>query len=725
MANDLDFSHNVAAPQPGQPLPSYQRKEQVAVTPNPDLQSSISNYGASTNWMSQIGSAVAARASTAIATKMGTELGKTPQGDLGIPLTNFDETMQKSYQTQAHATLGMQASALINKSNLEMAQATRITPGLIQKTNHSISIGLQNIFKNAPNEIRPELEYQYQNVQQDQIQRLTTRMVSEQKEDHYNNIVNSSAINAQNINSLASRGNIKAAESLVESTRKTNEAGVATRTISPQAARSNVETAQISLETGKAISGYESAKANKKGEEYLTQRAEKEKEADPNYIAANANLMSYVGHQNQMRSQEEQLKFSSFTETIAKNPNDPSVSGQIQALSDLSPELGEKAKIQYIQYKKAFDKENADHTELLGNWGNSEAQARAGEKQQTKTFYALVDNVAAKQSISRDEAEVQVAASAGAPVSTFIKTLNNKATSGNPVNIDSAVKQRQSLLDMEAGHALIGISSKADAIMTQFTHQRGSMPDSDLARKITDNLTNITPDVMKTIDNEWALKLTAKGAGGLGASSSLADFAINAVRLKDNFGGGYFKTIYGNDIYDVFHSNFIAARGDYDTALENTKNYVNQTYGETYINGSTQITDRPIERTLGYKDPDVVPFIQQDFANQLAPKLKALKESTGEDWSINPITSPKTNPAIPFARKTFAPITLTRTDKSGKQYTYPVSLIGRPGNEWDIVLNTPNGNHNIFLVAPHAGVQTYKPNAALIHLNYIRHINGR
>ncbi len=203
MANDLDFSHNVAQVPAGQPLPTLQRKEQVAVTPFADLQSTISAYGASTNWMSQIGSQVAAKASTAIATKMGTELGKNPKGDIGIPLTDFDETMQKSYQAQSEATLGLQANKLINKSNLEMAQAPRITSGLIQKTNHSISLGLQNIFKNAPSEVQTDLQNKFEALQQSQITDLTSRMIREQKEDMRNNIAYSADVNSQNANSLA------------------------------------------------------------------------------------------------------------------------------------------------------------------------------------------------------------------------------------------------------------------------------------------------------------------------------------------------------------------------------------------------------------------------------------------------------------------------------------------------------------------------------------------
>ena len=53
--------------------------------------------------------------------------------------------MSESYQTQAHATLGLQANKLILDTNLEMAKAPRLTPGLIDHANKQISIGLQSI----------------------------------------------------------------------------------------------------------------------------------------------------------------------------------------------------------------------------------------------------------------------------------------------------------------------------------------------------------------------------------------------------------------------------------------------------------------------------------------------------------------------------------------------------------------------------------------------------
>ncbi len=181
---EMDFTHNVSEVPAGQPLPeSYKGRAKVDITQFPDMTGAIDNYAEASNWMSNIGSYVAGKASEAIAQRVGGELGKKPQGNIGIPLTDFDKTMQETYNTQAQATLGLQANKLINDSAMDAAKADRITPDLIKKTNDSISLGLQNIFKNAPSQVAPSLQLQYGTHAMSLTSELTNRMIGEQHED--------------------------------------------------------------------------------------------------------------------------------------------------------------------------------------------------------------------------------------------------------------------------------------------------------------------------------------------------------------------------------------------------------------------------------------------------------------------------------------------------------------------------------------------------------------
>lgn len=721
---DLDFSRNVpdvpASSGPAVPAP-YHRTETVQPVRMPDFQSAMTNYAADTNWMSFIGSQVAAKASDAVAQKIGGEMGKNPKGDIGPSFTDFDKTMKNSYNTQAQATLSLQANKLITDSNVETASATRITPDLIAKTNQSVQKGLQNILKNAPDEVKPHMELQFGNAMLDQSASLSGRMLREQKEDQKNNNALATDMNTQHAYSFGLNGNEKAGLAAVENTRRLNEASVASRLITPETAKSNIDAARQSYLSGKQINQYEKARAEGKGEEYLKSIADKKPKdlSDSDYMSVTNNLMQYVNHQDALRSQNQSLALAKFQTSIAMNPMAPNMAQQINDLKDnVSPEAFEKAQLHYVNAVKNYNTEQGNVNNALASWNDPSSFARLTEKGVNKAFDMQVSRYVQQRDqqgspISNDEAEVQVAASAGGKVPVFEKSLENKLLSGNPANIVSAAGQMGMLDDMEQGRVYAGVSTKAKAIATLFQQQRGSMPDNDLARQITDNLSNIDEKTQKTLDNSWSLILSSKGAGGLGAGKSLADFALQEVGLNSRhnnaLGGAYFGVIYGNDIYNQLNSNFIATRGDYQAAKKMTQDYVDTHYGDTYVNGFKQKTDSPIEKYLGYKGNEITPYVQNDLLNQLSTSFAQSKKDHPSDyWETVPLKKGiLSNAGAEISRHV-----------NGKEYRYPVELVGRAGNQWDVVVKTPYGQRNLFLVAPHLGVTTYQPNKEAIEKDF-------
>ncbi len=715
---DLDFSHNVSEIPAGQSLPApYQKSERVEQSNIPDFQGALTNYAANTNWMSNIGSAVASKASNAIAQKLGSELGKDPKGDIGIPLTDFDEVMQKSYTAQSNATLGLQANKLITDSNIEMAKATRITPDLIQKTNKSVAIGLQSIFKNAPASIQPELQYHYGSLQLSQLGDLNERMVREQKEDRRNNTALANAQNTENAYTFGIKGNEKAGLAAVERTKSISQADVAAKLMTPEDAKAHVDAARKSYLNGKIAHDYEVARAQGKGEEYLKSVADGKviNTDSPDYMPVTNSLINYVGHQESLRNQDQALAIAKFETSIAMNPMAPDMTQQLNELkNNVTPVAYERAQLSYVNAVKAYNTEQGNVNSALAVWNDPGSFARLSEKGINKAFDMQVNRYVQQRQdqnkpISSEEAEVQVAASAGGKVPVFEKALENKLLSGSPQNIASAAHQMELLNNMDAGRVYAGVSTKAKAVATLFQQQRGSMPDSDLARQITDNLSNVDEKMQKTLDNSWSLILSTKGAGGLGANKSLGTFALKEVGLNDKqLGGSYFGTIYGNDIYDQLNSNFIATRGDYQAAVKMTKDYVAQHYSETHVNGTKQISDSSVEKYLGYKGDTITPYIQQDILNQLSRSFEHTKKDNPNDyWETLPL------------KNGVAEVVRNVTTKEGKkQFRYPVNLVGRAGNQWDVVVKTPYGNRNLFLVAPHVGVSTYEPNREYIEKAY-------
>jgi hypothetical protein len=727
---DLDFTHNVSEIPAGQTLPQpYHREVGVETTAFPDLQASINNYADSTNWMSAIGSSIATSAATASAQKIGSELGKNPQGNIGIPITNFDKTMQDSYNTQSQATLGLQANKLISDSNIELAKLPRLSPDTIANTQKSISSGLKNIISQAPDGVKENLESHYGNVQLDQTSSLTDRMIREQKEDQRNNTIFSSSTMAENAYSFGLNGNDKAALKTIETVKNLNAASVASNNgITPEQAKEHVDTVRRSYLTGKVNGEYEKQRLAGKGEAYLKSLADKKPSyiSDADYPSVMQNVMQHVNQQDALRKQDEQLRLAQFKTSVALNPNSPDIPAQLNDLkANVTPEEYETAQLHYINTLRDFNNKQGNVQNALTSWNDPEAFSRLSDKAIDKGFDLQTTRYIQQHQdkgtpITRDDAEVQVALSAGGKVPVFIKSLNNKAMSGNPASILSAATQIQALRDLEGGHALEGLSKPAEVLTNQFIHQRGSMPDNDLARKLTDNITNVDSSMQQTLDNSWNLTLSTKGARGLAQNKSLGDYALREVGLLNkNLGGKYFNTVYGNDIYSQLYSNFIASRGDYDTAVKMTKDYVDTHYGETRVNGDSQISDSPIEKVLGYKDRNVVPAIQQDILNQLSIKFNTNKDPN-DYWTTEPLKSNNgyTFPAAEVTRH-------IKTDKGVKEYRYPVNIIGRPGNEWDVVVQTPTGPRNLFLVAPHVGIATYKPNAIAIRQIYSAHLTKK
>jgi len=726
---EMDFVHNVSEIPAGESLPApYKGHEKVNITQFPDLTGAIDNYADATNWMSNIGSMVAGRASNAIAQKIGGELGKNPKGDVGIPLTEFDKTMQESYNTQAQATLGLQANKLINDSALDAAKSDRMTPAIIQKTNQSIAIGLNNILKNAPSQVAPSLELQYGAHAMNLSGDLTNRMINEQHEDRRNNTALAAQTNAENAYSFGIRGNDKAAEAAIETTRRLSAADVASRLLTPEQAKTNVDSARKSYLSGKMIHEYENARAAGKGEAYLKSIADKKPSylSDTDYMSVTQSLSQYVSHQDSLRSQDQQLRLADFQTSIAMNPMAPDMPQQLQQLKDnVTAEVYQKAQLHYIEAVKAFNKDNAESNLALASWNSPDAFARVPDKAKNKSFDALTSRYTQQRQeqgnpITQEEAEVQVAASAGGKIPAFVASLKNRINSGNPDMMESASKQIDSLYSMNASHALDGLDDKDKSIFTQYKSLRDALPPEEAAKVAIQNA-NQDPDTQKMNKEKWSnfVKTQTGGFAGFG-SKPPQQWAMQQVGLdpKDFMNPGIANE-YGNMILQKYGALYQNMNGDKDNALKLTKQEVDSAFGDTGVNGGNVKTLHPIEKVLGFKsNSDVVPFIQQDVMSVLNKSFAPLKDAYSKNtsniyWDIVP--NDMKNRALVYGHD-YAPIQVkryTKTSKGVKADTFNVMLIGNSFN-WDIALQTESGIRPLIQMAPYMGVQTYSPNKKAI-----------
>lgn len=709
---DLEFSKTVpdvpASSGPSVPKP-YQRTESVQVTPFPDFQSALSRYAEDTNWMSTIGSAIASKASDAVATRIGGELGKNPQGNIGIPLTNFDKTMQASYETQAQATLGLQADKLITDSNIETAKATRITPQLIDKTNQNITTGLKNILKNAPDSIKANMELQFGHQVLNQTETLTRRMIGEQKEDQKNNNDYASRMNAEYSYSFGLKGNDKAGLAAVENTRKLNEASVASRLITPEQAKVNIDTARKSYLNGKIIHEYNNA-TNK--EAYLKSIADKKPSylSDNDYIDVTNHLMNYVNHQNALRSEDQQLQLAKFNNTLYTNLDDAAI--QLNELKDkVTPLQFEKATLDYKKIAAKNNQLNTTINDFIPQFHNATAFATASNDLKNRTFDKLVraqvtQSQSSKNPMNVEEAQVVVAASAPGPISSFISELNTKAGSGNPADIDMAGKQVHALYQVNAGRVLTGLTADSKALFSKFESLRSTMNPVDAAKLATDIVYNQASKNATENQQSWSNFVTSQSKG-----IPHSEWALKQVDYDvDNFVNPSMAHVYGADILDLYNTYYKALNGDSVTALKNVKREVEENYGETYVNGKPFVTLHPLEKVLGYNSRQVVPAIQMDTSDYLENKFLSQKEmySKGQVpvyWQVV-----KREKSDVFSPHPVQVEKITKTGNTEKRERFDIIIQGNAFNEYDISVKSKSGMIPLFQAAPYLGITTYIPN---------------
>lgn len=789
---DLDFKHHVSEIPRGERLPeTIQRKVGIETSHIPDFQTPLSNYGSSTNWMSALGSKVASSASNAIAERLGGELGKNPQGELSAPITDFDKQLTQSYNTQAQATLGIEAQKLITKSNLELAEQPRITQDMISKTQKNTLIGLDKIFSLAPSSIRPQMEHSYGSVMIHQNEQLVGRMMNEQKKDRISNLELSSNIAAENAFSLAMSGDEQGGMLHLYNATQSAKSAADMRDITPMMAKNIEDKTRQSFLSGKYTKMALEADKKKNLPQFLASLADNPPDDlnDNDVAAVYSNVVQYMNMQANLRMQNQQLKLAQFEEQLIIDPLKASTSFN-QMASDLTPYQAEKAKIQLIQAVKKQQHDNYSMSLLSALWNNTREFVNSSPELINKTFNNKVKYVVdqshniqiplkASIPISVEDAEVLVASNAAGEIPIFTKTLKTNLSSANPMNVESAVQQIHKLRLNGNGQALKRLSEQDWAMVTASQHTRDAIDPIKAAQDAHNRIYNQDPEIEKLNNKKFSAILTKENRAGINED----DFALKTFGMaKDDFLNQSIATAYGVDILNKLQSAF-AISGDYNEAKETTERWVEQNYGDTFINGVKHKTQHPIERIVGFKNRDGVPYIQNNIIEQLNTRLLPLKESydkkvSNEYWETIPVEIPASSKGFHFEKpplssyylespkeesslnfkleipedskylqyetpfrefqgtsenpskthgmffKTYDPIRIKRhhRDQNGVDKTdiFNVVLIGNNFGNYDISIESKTGVRSLYQEAPFLGVMTISPQIDKIWEHYNR-----
>lgn len=653
---ELDFKHHVSEIPRGESLPDpIKRKVGIEISRIPDFQSTLSNYGSSTNWMSSLGSKVASSASSAIASKLGGELGKNPQGELGPSITDFDKQLAQSYATQAQSTLGIQAQKLITKSNLELAEQPRIDQDMISKTQQNTMVGLQKIFSLAPDSIRPQMEHQYGSIMVHQNEQLVNRMMDEQKKDRVSNLELSANMNAETAFSLTMSGDYDGAMMSLHNSITSARSAADRHDITPMQAKNIEDKTRLSLLSGKYTRMALDAEKQKKLPQFLASLADNPPDdLNENDVAAvYSNVVQYMNMQANLRMQNQQLKLAQFEEQLIVDPANASTKLN-EIAPDLTPYQAEKAKIQLLQSVKRQQSDDSSMQALANLWDNPTAFANSGSALINKTFndkvrYVVEQSQQSNNPISADDAEVLVATSAGGQIPVFTRTLQNKLGSSNPMMVESAVQQIHKLRQNGNGQALQGLTEQDWSMVTASQHLRDAIDPIKAAQDAHNRIYNQDPEIEKLNNQKFAKILSTQNRSGISEDT----FALKTFGMdKGEFLNQSIATAYGVDILNKLQSSF-AISGDFKEAKETTERWVEENYGDTFINGGKHKTQHPIEKVVGFKDRDGVPYIQNNIIQQLNTRFAPLKKSydskvTNEYWETIPVEIPATDKGFKF-----------------------------------------------------------------------------
>lgn len=753
---DLDFSHSVSEIPAGQPISKFQREEKPEVTQFPNLQNAITNYAENTNWMSSIGSTVAARASNAIAEKLGSELGKNPKGDIGLPLTDFDKTMQQSYETQAHASLGLQADKLITDSNLEMAKVNRITPDLIKKTNQNISAGLQSIIKEAPDSIQPRLQSQYGALQISQSADLTERMIREQKQDRQNNTALASQMNAEHAYSFGLKGNDKEALAAIETTTRLSQADVAARLLTPQEAKANIDTARKAYLYGKYSNKYENATLEKKGEQFLRDLADKKPNdiSDNDYNDVVHHVLGYANQQESLRSQNQQLLMAQSQVKLAENGT--LSSDEIMNLkNNLTGSQFSGMQIKIIAANKKINESQVSADSIANNWDNVDIFGQSSPEHINNAFNLLTHKMiesSQKQSVSLTlpEAQMQVAISAAGPIPQYVHSLNLKGSSSNPQQLEEFGVSIDKIYDADKGQNISKVDPQAIANYEKYSvlKNNGMLP-IEAAQQAHEIVYGKNLEQKKANDEAYIEYMKSTKAKG---TTDQQFFLEQAGLSEDSIVRN--SQVYANQMRTTFESYFKMLNGDAVTAQKMLKRSVSQNYGETTINGVKEYTYAPVNKLLNLP-PNSDGVIHVDIAEQLSKQLESTNQAYKQGrsdwhWEVKPQMSVEqaiSHESIPDEFKKSYVRTQGQVEKNierfntqnkvevhkiyrdGRIEKYNVIIQANPYASrtldpnvpllggWDVMLASDKGMSTIHSLDPRVGSISYRPNVSKINAN--------
>lgn len=612
-----------------QNTPVLEKRESInASGSTPNYVAAFNNLASTPTALGILSSAATTNASIALANKMGTSLGKTPEGNLLPPITDFDKHVTEAYSSQAQVTLGLQANSLILNAQEEVTKANKITPALIDTYKQSAVQGIQSILDMAPDTIRPQMEHQLGTQIQNSTHQLTLHMIERNKSDAASRDSVWRTHQSEQISNAIKDGNIELAQEMQQSLNRNIDSGLYSGVLTPLQADTAKTAAKLNFESAKSIQKVMQARANGTEPEYLASIADK-KIGDLSWSESEAvrdNTFRYLGAVESAENRDQALIEAQGQGEILSRTMNPDTLATYEA--KLRPLVFQNLKNSYISSQRKQATMNSDVARILSNPGNVNSYAGKSAKVINDSYDGMTNYLMQKSQnsgnpISLEEAQFQAASSMATSIPKFTDMINRELKGENPEQIMKAIETYERMSAV-SGYKTDGVDPKALAKGELFMDLLASNPaDPVSAAQQANDIINKKDEKTLSITNlkiaEYMKQYASDSNRALSTAINLSGLDISAGSLEN-------PDHFASDVFNRFKGYMQLTDGNEDVSKKRVQADLAKQWGTTYINGKKQTTLLPIEQQM-HLDPSAAPLIQQDVINQLGPQLEETKKT--------------------------------------------------------------------------------------------------
>ena len=634
-----------------QEIQTLQPQERLSITTQPQpFVSAFESVAKSDTFIGDLGATMAQQASIQYNRNRGLEYGLNPQGDLLPSITQADQAFKDGYLAQSQNTLSLQANQMFNQAEEQLSKSYKLNQGQINEFQSQMSQGLEKIMAVAPTEVKTNLSFQYQRQLDNTASQYRSKLITQAKSDALDAMKLNDKLTDQNINNMATTGKIQDAKKLYDDkmaqnlkqfnsgmmTRSEMEASNASAKITYYQGLYNNQLVQLEQQTRNES---QESRDKRRGE-FLSQFIDYNKR--PKDISADEwttlgnNTLAFQQHLNNMESIAVNYAFSDLNLKAAQGTI---TNMDIQSVANM-PGVSDTQMNDWLARFKATKssetKENTLTSQILSDYSNRKVWAETtSDKAKDNAYFS----VAARQAQENPNAmplqnEAYAASVAGGPVPAFNRVIENYSRSNNSQDMRAASNAFQVVARNQRAN-LFGLSKDTTQRLEAFnaiTRMNPGMSDDEALQRvrITENRTE---DEKKLIQEKW--QDTTQGTFGklatfdkqVGVAKKL--LGISGVFESSNMLNKLSTTA---NVMSILKSNYDFV-GNYDEALEMTKESVKSIFGESKVNGENYTSMYPLEKMANLDNSHF--FFQRDIVQQLNTKFEQQKVAAKNGLAAN------------------------------------------------------------------------------------------